>query len=152
MSKPRETEFYERLGVSPDASQAEIKKAYYKNAQMYHPDKNPAPEAAEKFKEISEAYEVLSDEKKRELYNKVFSHLTKLTIQYGKEGLSSSGFHASNPFDFFQSFAGGGGGIFDFMFGGGGGRQGPRRGKDIEHALEIPLSDLYTGREVEAKF
>jgi len=137
MSKVRETEFYDRLGVAADAGASEIKKAYYKLAQKWHPDK-PGGDA-EKFKEISEAYEVLSDDSKRETYNK-----------FGKEGLSNAGFHASNPFDFFNGM--GGGGIFDFMFGGGGGgNRGPRRGKDIEHVLEVSLAELYTGKKKKMK-
>lgn len=125
MSRVKETEFYDKLGVSPDASQGEIKKAFYKAAQQWHPDKNPSPEATEKFKEINEAYEVLSDEQKRETYN-----------TYGKEGLNEAGFHASNPFDFFGS-----------IFGGGFGRQdrGPKRGADLKHPLNLTLADLYKG-------
>jgi len=123
----KETVFYERLGVKPDASESEIKKAFYKAAQKWHPDKNPErkEEAEEKFKEINEAYEVLSDKQKREIYDK-----------YGKEGLSESGFHATDPFDIFSNFFGGGGPR---------GHQGPRRTKDIHHPLYIGLADLYKG-------
>jgi len=123
----KETVFYDRLGVKPDASESEIKKAFYKMAQKWHPDKNPdkKEEAEEKFKEINEAYEVLADKQKREIYDK-----------FGKEGLSESGFHASDPFDFFSSFFGGGGGR---------GHSGPRKTKDIHHPLYIGLADLYKG-------
>jgi len=92
----KETVFYDRLGVKPDASESEIKKAFYKLAQKWHPDKVDASqkaEAEEKFKEINEAYEVLSDKNKRETYDR-----------YGKEGLSETGFHAGDPFDIFGSF------------------------------------------------
>jgi DnaJ family protein A protein 2 len=125
----KETLFYDRLGVKPDATESEIKKAFYKLAQKWHPDKNPDNklEAEEKFKEINEAYEVLSDKSKRETYDK-----------FGKEGLSESGFHAGNPFDIFSSFFGGG-------FGGGGRSRGPQRTRDIEHAIPVTLEDLYKG-------
>jgi len=95
----KETAFYDILSVKSDATESEIKKAFYKAAQKWHPDKNPdnKSEAEEKFKEINEAYEVLSDKSKREIYD-----------QYGKEGLSESGFHASDPFDLFSAFFGGG--------------------------------------------
>lgn len=97
-------------------------------AQKWHPDKNPGnTEAADKFKDIGEAYEVLSDESKRELYD-----------QHGKEGLDQNGFHARNPFDFFSSFGD--------IFGGSGRQRGPAKGKDIQHALEVPLADLYNGK------
>ena len=76
----KETKFYDQLGVSPSAGDTELKKAYRKAALKYHPDKNPSPEAAEKFKELSHAYEILSDEQKREVYD-----------SYGEEGLSGAG-------------------------------------------------------------
>lgn len=121
----KETLFYDRLGVKPDASESEIKKAFYKAAQKWHPDKNPdnKEEAEEKFKEINEAYEVLSDKKKREVYD-----------QFGKEGLSESGFHASDPFDLFSAF-----------FGGGGRQKGPKKTQDMAKPFEVSLSDLYKG-------
>jgi len=130
----KETLFYDRLGVKPDANESEIKKAFYKLAQKWHPDKNPdkKEEAEEKFKEINEAYEVLSDKSKRETYDR-----------FGKEGLSQSGFHSGDPFDIFSSFFGGGmGGM-----GGMGGSRGPRRTQDRKMALPVSLSDLYKGKK-----
>lgn len=126
-----ETEFYDRLGVPPTATPEQIRKAYRPLAHKYHPDRNSEPGAAEKFKEISEAYEVLSDEEKRKLYD-----------QYGKEGLSGSA--GGNPFDVYERFFGG---MFG-GFGGGGGRRGGgrRRGEDMVHHLQISLEDLYNGK------
>ncbi|GMM33463.1 type I co-chaperone YDJ1 [Saccharomycopsis crataegensis] len=127
----KETKLYDLLGVSPDASDTQIKKAYRKAALKYHPDKNPSEEAAEKFKEITSAYEVLSDETKRTQYD-----------EYGTEGPGMGGMGGMDPNDIFSQFFGGG------MFGGGaGGRpQGPKRGKDVKHSLEVSLEDLYKGK------
>jgi len=127
----KETEFYERLGVAPDTSAEDIKKAYKKLAIKYHPDKNPNnPAAVEKFKEIGEAYEVLSNEEKRKMYDK-----------YGKEGLKEGGFSGHSAHDIFEQFFGGGG--FGFF---GGGHRGPRKGEDIVHELQVTLEDLYKGK------
>jgi len=128
----KETEFYDRLGVKPDASESEIKKAFYKLAQKWHPDKNPdnKTEAEEKFKEINEAYEVLSDKTKRETYDR-----------FGREGLSESGFHAGDPFDIFSTFFGGGGRS----------TRGPQRTANIEHSLNVTLEELYKGKKKQMK-
>ncbi|KAJ3122639.1 Type I HSP40 co-chaperone [Physocladia obscura] len=106
-------------------------------ALKYHPDKNP--DAGDKFKEISHAYEVLSDSQKREVYDR-----------YGEEGLegAAGGPGGMNPGDLFSQLFGGGGGGDPFGFGGrGGGRpSGPRRGKDMAHSLKVSLEDLYKGK------
>jgi len=100
-------------------------------AVKYHPDKNPNnPSADEKFKEVSEAYEVLSDDNKRKMYD-----------QYGKEALKDGG-HSSAE-DIFSQFFGGGG--FSSFFGGGG-QRGPRKGEDIVHEISCGLDDLYKGK------
>ncbi|KAI9303045.1 hypothetical protein BJ944DRAFT_184018 [Cunninghamella echinulata] len=129
----RETKYYDILGVSPDASENELKKAYRKLALKYHPDKNP--DAGDKFKEISHAYEILSDSEKRQMYD-----------QYGEEGLNGQGgMGGMDAEDLFSHLFGGG------LFGGGGGGrsrgpQGPRRGKDMVHHLKVSLEDLYKGK------
>ncbi|KAI8904314.1 hypothetical protein EDD86DRAFT_213114 [Gorgonomyces haynaldii] len=124
----KSTKYYDVLGVSPSASDSEIKKAYYKLAKTYHPDKNP--EAGDKFKEISHAYEVLSDGEKRQVYDR-----------YGEEGLTGAGEGGMgmSPEDLFSQFFGGG-------FGGRSRPSGPQRGKDMQHALKVSLEDLYKGK------
>eukprot|EP00009_Paramoeba_aestuarina_P005497 CAMPEP_0201512488 /NCGR_PEP_ID=MMETSP0161_2-20130828/4730_1 /ASSEMBLY_ACC=CAM_ASM_000251 /TAXON_ID=180227 /ORGANISM="Neoparamoeba aestuarina, Strain SoJaBio B1-5/56/2" /LENGTH=407 /DNA_ID=CAMNT_0047908361 /DNA_START=167 /DNA_END=1390 /DNA_ORIENTATION=- len=121
------SELYDVLGVSQDASQAQIKKAYLKLAKQYHPDKNPDGRFADKFKEISAAYEVLGDEEKRQLYD-----------QYGEEGVAAGGPPGGHPGDLF-------GNIFDVL-NGGGGRRGPRRGEDMVYKLGVSLKELYNGK------
>ncbi len=141
MSSKRD--FYEVLGVHREASVEEIKKAYRKAALQHHPDRNPGDKEAEnKFKEASEAYEVLIDEYKREIYN-----------QYGHAGLSGTDYHPfSNVEDIFDSF----GDIFQDFFGvGGGGRRGgrkrARRGDDLRYDLQISFLEAYHGVEKEIK-
>ncbi|XP_064971838.1 dnaJ protein homolog isoform X2 [Musa acuminata AAA Group] len=123
------TRYYEILGVSKNASQDDLKKAYRKAAIKNHPDKGGDPE---KFKELAQAYEVLSDPEKREIYD-----------QYGedalKEGMRGGG-GGHNPFDIFESFFGGS------PFGGGSSRgRRQRRGEDAIHPLKVSLEDLYSG-------
>ncbi|TQE05620.1 hypothetical protein C1H46_008753 [Malus baccata] len=129
--KSDNTRYYEILGVSKSASPDDLKKAYKKAAIKNHPDKGGDPE---KFKELAQAYEVLSDPEKREIYD-----------QYGedalKEGMGGGGGGGHDPFDIFSSFFGGS------PFGGGGSSRGrrQRRGEDVVHALKVSLEDLYLG-------
>lgn len=95
MSQSKKRDFYEILGVNKTASIGEIKRAFRKLAMKYHPDRNKEPDAEAKFKEINEAYQVLSDEKQRKIYD-----------QFGHEGLNQQGFSAENinPYDIFNQF------------------------------------------------
>ena len=137
-------DFYEVLGVSKDASAADIKKAYRKLALQYHPDQNPDDPGAEaKFKEAAEAYDVLSDDGKRQRYDQ-FGHQA---FAGGAGGGGGGGF--TNVEDIFSAFGdifGGAGGAFGSMFGGGGGRRrGPRRGRDLRIVLELTLEEIDEG-------
>lgn len=141
-------DYYEVLGVSKSADATEIKKAYRKLAMKYHPDKNQGDkEAEEKFKEINEAYEVLSDETKRKNYD-----------QFGHEGVNGQGFGGAGGFGG-QGFGGFDdifGDIFGDMFGGGfgGGRQrrrGPERGADIRQRINISFEEAAFGKKVQVK-
>lgn len=134
-------DYYEILGIDRNAPIADIKKAYRKLAVQYHPDKNSGDKAAEeKFKEASEAYEVLSDEQKRGLYN-----------QYGHAGVQQGGFADVN--DIFSSF----GDIFEDLFGLGGmggrrrgaGRHQSSRGRDLRYDLSISFEEACFGCEKE---
>ena len=82
-------DYYEVLGVAKDASQADIKNAFRQKARKLHPDVNKEPDAEEKFKELGQAYEVLSNEEKRAMYDR-----------YGVDGLKNAGYDTSGPFDF----------------------------------------------------
>lgn len=140
------------LGVSKTATDDELKKAYRKLARQYHPDVNKDnPKAAEKFKEISEAYSVLSDKDKRAQYDQ-FGHAA---FENGGGGAGANGFGG------FSGFGGAGGmdDIFDMFFGGQGGRSsgrrqknnGPQRGADLRVDLEISFEEAAFGVEREIR-
>ncbi len=145
------TDYYELLGVSRDATEQDIKKAYRKMAMKYHPDKNPDdPSAEAKFKEIGHAYEVLSDADKRAAYDR-YGHAA-FEGGMGRGGAGGGGFH--DPFDIFREAfggGGGGGGIFEQFFGGGGGG-GAQRGNDLRYDLEISLEEAAAGVEKTIKY
>jgi molecular chaperone DnaJ len=138
------TDYYELLGVSRDASETDIKKAFRRLARELHPDVNDHdPEAEGKFKQAAEAYEALSDPERRQIYDR-----------YGHEGLRAGGY-APN-FEGFGSFAD----IFDAFFGGGGGdvfgfsarRGGAAQGGDVAVTAEVGLADVAAGARVEVSF
>ncbi len=143
-------DYYEILGVSRGASGDEIKKAYRKLAVKYHPDKNPGDHAAEeKFKELGEAYEALSDPQRRAAYDQ-FGHSAFDPRARAGRGAPGGGFH--DPFDIFREVFGGGGSIFDEFFGGGGRRHDPtqpQRGDDLRYDLEISFEEAALGCEKE---
>ncbi|HTS16775.1 MAG TPA: molecular chaperone DnaJ [Verrucomicrobiae bacterium] len=153
-------DYYEVLSVGREATEEEIKRAYRKLALKYHPDKNTGnKEAEEKFKELGEAYEVLSDPQKRATYDR-FGHAAfgPGSGAGAAGGRYQGGFH--DPFEVFRDvFGGAGGGIFDdFLeqaFGGAGGRRsrgGAQRGNDLRYDLEIDLEEAASGTEKEITF
>ncbi|MHB8171740.1 MAG: molecular chaperone DnaJ [Thermincolia bacterium] len=126
-------DYYEVLGVSKDASEQEVKKAYRKLARQYHPDMNPGDNEAEtKFKEATEAYDVLMDKEKRANYDRIGHAATD-----GQGGFDGADF-------------GGFGDIFDMFFGGGGGRRnGPQKGDDLRYDLQITFEEAAFGKETD---
>ena len=135
-------DYYEVLGVSRNASEADIKKAYRKLAKKYHPDVNPGNREAEaKFKEVNEAYEVLSDPQKKAQYD-----------QFGHAGVNSNGFGGTGGG--FADFDFGFGDIFESFFGGSGfgsssRRNAPQKGRDLRYNLEISFEEAAFGAEKE---
>jgi len=132
-------DYYTLLGVDRNVSESELKKAYRKQALKYHPDKNPGDKGAEdQFKAAAEAYDVLRDPQKRQIYD-----------QFGHQGLEGSGFSGFNGFeDIFSSF----GGIFEDLFGSrGGGRSRRHRGADLRYDLQISFLEAAFGKETDLK-
>ncbi|MDH4338935.1 MAG: molecular chaperone DnaJ [Thermoleophilia bacterium] len=132
-----ESEYYDVLGVSRDASDADIKRAFRTLARELHPDVSTAPDADTRFKEIVEAYEVLSDSERRATYDR-----------FGKAGLKNGGFEPmyadfGNLTDVFAAFFGD-----DLLGGTGGSRQRSQRGGDLQAVVEIDLEDAFTGLSV----
>ena len=140
------TEFYDRLGVSKDASQDEIKKAYRKMSKKYHPDINKEPGAEEKYKEVQEAYETLGDEQKRAAYD-----------QYGAAGANGGFGGGTGGFDGFNGGAGFGGfeDIFSSFFGGGRATRNPnapRQGDDLQYRVDLTFEEAVFGVEKEVSY
>ena len=141
-------DYYEVLGVERGASADDIKKAFRKLAFQYHPDRNKEPDAEEKFKEVSEAYAILSDAEKRQQYDN-FGH-AGISGRYSTEDI----FRGANFRDIFSEFGFNFEDILGRMFGGGGfnfqrARAGPRRGSDLQTRIEVTLEQAAFGTEVE---
>lgn len=141
-------DYYELLEASQEASQEELKKAYRKLAIKYHPDKNPGnPEAEAKFKEISEAYDILKNEQKRAAYDR-YGHAA---FEGGGAGGGAGGFGNSGEFsdmfsDFFEDMMGARGG------GGGGRRSTQTKGSDLRYNMHISLEEAFTGKAEQIAF
>lgn len=139
-------DYYNVLGVSRDASDDEIKKAYRKLSKKYHPDLNDSEDAEENFKEVTEAYEVLSDSQKRAAYDQ-YGHAA--TGGFGGGGGHWSGTYSGDPFSGFED-------IFDTFFGGGMGgasrggasrANAPQRGADLEYRIKLSFEEAIFGKE-----
>jgi molecular chaperone DnaJ len=131
-------DYYEVLGISRSADEKEVKRAYRKLAMKYHPDRNPDDADAEnKFKEASEAYEILADQSKRAAYDQ-FGH-AGVSGQAGGGGFGGGGASFSDIF----------GDVFGDIFGGGGGRGRNARGADLRYTLELDLEEAVKGTSVQ---
>lgn len=151
----QQKDYYKVLGVSKSATAKEIKSAYKKLARKYHPDVNPGDSKAEsKFQDINEAYEVLSDQEKRQQYDQFGSQWQN--FQGGRRARAGGGGGGGQPFDFdfdfsnvdFGGSGGGGGNIFEQMFGGGGGRRRrsrPQKGGNVKADIEITVEEAFSG-------
>ncbi|MFD0672105.1 molecular chaperone DnaJ [Cohnella sp. GCM10027633] len=129
-------DYYDVLGVEKNAGAEDVKKAYRNLARKYHPDVNKAPDAEAKFKEVKEAYDVLSDDQQRARYD-----------QFGHQD-PNAGFGGGGGAD----FGGGFGDIFDMFFGGGGGRRdpnAPQRGNDLQYTMTIEFKEAVFGKETD---
>jgi molecular chaperone DnaJ len=148
-------DFYELLGVSKSASADELKKAYRKLAMQYHPDKNPGDAAAEaKFKEISEAYDVLKDEQKRAAYDRYGHAAFESGMGGGRGGGGFSGFNNHAGFDA-RDFADMFSDLFGADFGGarrGGASQQRTRGSDLQYNIAVTLEEAYHGKQEKIRF
>jgi len=132
-------DYYEVLGVEKNCTEQELKKAYRRVAMKHHPDRNPdSKESEDKFKEASEAYEILSDSQKRAAYDQ-FGHA-------GVEG--SAGMGGAGGFGNFSDIFGD---VFGDIFGGGGRSRGPARGSDLRYTLDLSLEDAVRGKTVTIK-
>jgi molecular chaperone DnaJ len=143
-------DYYEVLGVGRNAGDEEIKKAYRKLALKFHPDKNSGDKTAEeRFKEIGEAYEALSDPQRRAAYDQYGHAAFDPRARAGRGFGGAGGFH--DPFEIFREVFGGaaGGSIFESLFGGGQDPSQPQRGDDLRYDLEISLEEVALGCEKE---
>ncbi|AZH25825.1 molecular chaperone DnaJ [Haloplanus aerogenes] len=140
-------DFYDVLGVSRDADEDEIKRAYRTKASEYHPDVSDDPDAEEKFKKVKKAKEVLTDEEKRQAYDQMGHERFEQAEKRG--GFDGGAGAQGNPFG--GGGAGGFGDIFEQFFGGGGGRGGnrPRQGQDLRTSLQLDLEEAFEGVERE---
>ena len=138
-------DYYEVLNVSKETSKDKIKKAYRKLALKYHPDRNKAPEAESQFKEISEAYAVLSDDEKRSQYDR-FGH-KGINGRYTAEDI----FRGADFESIFRGVGSGFGDIFEAIFSGRSGRSSSRRGTDLRYDLTITLEDVAFGLKKEVE-
>ncbi len=142
---PGKRDYYEVLGVDKSADKDQIKRAYRKMAVKYHPDRNKEANAEEHFKEISEAYAVLSDPEKRQRYDQL-GH-AGIDQQYSAEDI----FRGADFGDIFRGM-GGMGSIFEELFGMGRGRHGPSRGRDLQVSHEITLEEALEGTTAELSY
>jgi DnaJ-class molecular chaperone len=151
MPAPEYKDYYKTLGVSKNASEKEIKSAYRRLARQYHPDVNKDPGANERFKLINEAYEVLSDPKKRSKYDQLGSDWERIEREqeFARQYQSRAGAGAGlgDFSDFFNTFFSGEGGFAGFEGFQGARVSTPRRGEDIEYPLEITLEEAAKGGE-----
>lgn len=142
-----EQDFYKVIGVDKSADSGEIKKAYRKLAMKYHPDQNQDnPKAEEKFKEITQAYDILKDEQKRAAYDRYGNAAFDGSMGGGGGGGHPGGMGGAGAFsDIFEDMFG------DFMGGGGQRKTGPARGSDMQYTMEMSLEDAYRGKEATIK-